>query len=68
MNYRAKQRPEGRYRQLFRNTGLLVAGPNNVPSLFEKASEHILPAIFGEVIPSVGRGLEAAKEGYDVFF
>jgi predicted CoA-substrate-specific enzyme activase len=68
MNYRAKQWLEGRYRQLFRKTGLLVAGPNNVSSLFDKASEHISPAIFGEVIPSVGKGLEAANEGYDGIF
>jgi predicted CoA-substrate-specific enzyme activase len=68
MNYRAERWLEGRYRQIFRKTGLLVAGPNNVSSLFEKASEHISPAIFGEVIPSVGKGLEAANEGYDGIF
>jgi predicted CoA-substrate-specific enzyme activase len=68
MNYRAERWLEGRYRQIFRKTGLLVAGPNNVSSLFEKASRHISPAIFGEVIPSVGKGLEAANEGYDGIF
>lgn len=68
MKYRAELWLEGHYRQLFRKTGLLVAGPNNVSSLFEKASEHISPAIFGEVIPSVGKGLEAASEGYDGIF
>jgi predicted nucleotide-binding protein (sugar kinase/HSP70/actin superfamily) len=68
INYRAEQWQEGRYRHLFRKTGLLVAGPNNVSSLFEKASLHISPAIFGEVIPSVGKGLEAANEGYDGIF
>ncbi|MGA2176391.1 MAG: acyl-CoA dehydratase activase [Verrucomicrobiota bacterium] len=68
MNYQAERWYEGRYRQLFRKTGLLVAGPNNVSSLFEKASRHISPAIFGEVIPSVGKGLEAASEGYDGIF
>lgn len=68
MNYRAERWLEGRYRQIFRKTGLLVAGPNNVSSLFETASRHISPAIFGEVIPSVGKGLEAANEGYDGIF
>ncbi len=68
MSYRAERWLEGRYRQIFRKTGLLVAGPNNVSSLFEKASLHISPAIFGEVIPSVGKGLEAASEGYDGIF
>ena len=65
MNYRAERWLEGRYRQVFRKTGLLVAGPNNVSSIFEKASRHVSPATFGEVIPSVGKGLEAANEGYD---
>jgi predicted CoA-substrate-specific enzyme activase len=68
MNYRAERWLEGRYRHLFRKTGLLVAGPNNVSSLFEQASRHVSPAIFGEVIPSVGKGLEAAHEGYDGIF
>jgi predicted CoA-substrate-specific enzyme activase len=68
MNYQAGRWYESHYRQLFRKTGLLVAGPNNVSSLFEKASEHISPAVFGEVIPSVGKGLEAAHEGYDGIF
>jgi predicted CoA-substrate-specific enzyme activase len=68
MNYHAERWLEGRYRQIFRKTGLLVAGPNNVSSLFDKASRHISTAIFGEVIPSVGKGLEAANEGYDGIF
>ncbi len=68
INYQAERRLEGRYRKIFRKTGLLVAGPNNVSSLFESASDYISPAIFGEVIPSVGKGLEAAKEGYDGIF
>jgi predicted CoA-substrate-specific enzyme activase len=68
MSYRAERWLEGRYRQIFHKTGLLVAGPNNVPSLFEEASRHVSPATFGEVIPSVGKGLEAAKEGYDGIF
>jgi predicted CoA-substrate-specific enzyme activase len=68
VSYRAERWLEGRYRQIFRKTGLLVAEPNNVSSLFEKASRHVSPAIFGEVIPSVGKGLEAANEGYDGIF
>ena len=66
MSYRAERWLEGRYRQIFRKTGLLVAEPNNVSSLFEKASRHVSPAIFGEIIPSVGKGLEAAEEGSDL--
>ena len=37
INYQAERRLEGRYRKIFRKTGLLVAGTNNVSSLFEKA-------------------------------
>jgi len=68
MNYQAERWLEGRYRKLFRKSGLLVAGPNNVSSLFESASGYVSPAIFGEVIPSVGKGLVAANEGYDGIF
>jgi predicted CoA-substrate-specific enzyme activase len=64
-SYQAERWQESRYRKLFAKTGLLVAGPNNVSSLFESASSYVSPAIFGEVIPSVGKGLEAANEGYD---
>jgi len=44
---------------------LLVTGPNEVPALFEKAAEHVSPSIYGEVTPTVGKGLNAANEGYD---
>ena len=48
-----------------RKTGLLVAPPNAFAAIFEKAAEHVSPAIWGELLPTVGRGLEAAHEGYD---
>ncbi|MHC4209428.1 MAG: acyl-CoA dehydratase activase [Planctomycetota bacterium] len=63
--YQAQRRAEDRYRRQFRKTGLLLSGPNEVASLFEKASELVSPTIFGEVIPTVGRGLQAQHEGYD---
>jgi len=65
LSYEAERKCDAHYRSLFRKTGLLVAGPNEVPALFEKASEHVSPALCGEVIPTVGKGLEAASEGYD---
>jgi predicted nucleotide-binding protein (sugar kinase/HSP70/actin superfamily) len=68
LTYHAERRYEAYYRRLFRKTGLLVAGPKDISSLFEKASEHVSPKIFGEVIPSVGDGLEAEREGYDGIF
>ena len=63
--YQAESRSEGYYRKLFRKTGLLVAGRQDVSALFAKATEHVSPTIFGEVIPTVGGGLEAESKGYD---
>jgi len=36
-----------------------------VAAVVEKSSEHISPQIFGEVTPTVGKGLDAEHEGYD---
>jgi predicted nucleotide-binding protein (sugar kinase/HSP70/actin superfamily) len=63
--YQAERWYEQHYRGLFLETGLLVAGSNQVSSLFEKAAEHVSPALYGETIPTVGKGLDAASEGYD---
>jgi predicted CoA-substrate-specific enzyme activase len=63
--YQAERRYEQRYRSLFLRTGLLVAGSNDVSLLFESAAEHVSPALYGETIPTVGKGLEADSEGYD---
>ena len=65
LSYEAERKCEVHYRSLFRKTRLLVARPNAIPALFEKAAEHVSPALHGEVIPTVGKGLEAAREGYD---
>jgi predicted CoA-substrate-specific enzyme activase len=65
LSYQKLQRVEIYYRGLFHKTGLLVAGANAVASIFEKGAEHVSPAIFGEIIPTLGRGIEAAREGYD---
>jgi hypothetical protein len=63
--YQAERKVEQYYRGLFRRTGLLLAGGNDISSLFETASEHVSPTIYGEIIPAVGKGLEADNEGYD---
>ncbi len=63
--YQAERKVEQYYRGLFRRSGLLVAGGNDISALFATASEHISPTIYGEAIPSVGRGLEAGSEGYN---
>lgn len=63
--YQSGRKTEEYYRGLFAETGLLVSRPNDVVAGFEKSSEHISPSIFGEVTPTVGKGLDAEHEGYD---
>jgi predicted CoA-substrate-specific enzyme activase len=63
--YYLERRIEDGYRDQFAKTGLLVAGPNDAASLFEKAAGHVSPEIYGEITPTVGRGLEAEADGYD---
>jgi len=63
--YQAERWHEQYYRGLFAETGLLVAGPNDVSAVFEKAVEHVSPTLYGETIPTIGKGLEADSEGYD---
>jgi predicted nucleotide-binding protein (sugar kinase/HSP70/actin superfamily) len=64
-SYQAERWHEQHYRGLFLKSGLLVAGPNDVSLLFEKAAEHVSPALYGETFPTIGKGLEADNEGYD---
>jgi hypothetical protein len=65
LSYQAESKADAYYRRLFRKTGLLVGDTNEIPVQFEKAAEHVSPALYGEVIPTVGKGLEAAGHGYD---
>jgi predicted CoA-substrate-specific enzyme activase len=65
LGYQAERQYEGHFRQLFQRTGLLVAGANDPSSLFAHGSEHVSPVIYGELMPTVGKGVEAASEGYD---
>lgn len=55
---------EERYRRLFQRTGLLVADRNDMHDVFQHASQHISPAVFGEAIPTVGKAVAAGSEGY----
>ena len=64
-SYQAERWQERHYRSLFLDTGLLVAGSNEVSALFDKATEHVSPALYGETIPTIGKGLEADREGYN---
>jgi len=63
--YQVECKSEEHYRELFRKTGLLVAGANEIPALFAKAAEYIFPALCGEVFPTISKGLDADREGYD---
>jgi predicted nucleotide-binding protein (sugar kinase/HSP70/actin superfamily) len=65
LTYQAERRSDDYYRNLFRKTGLVLSKGNDVASLFERASEHVSPMIYGEIIPTVGKGIDAASEGYD---
>ncbi len=56
---------EEHYRGLFQKTGLLVSGPNTAATVFHKGAEHVSHTIWGELLPTVGKGLDAAREGYD---
>lgn len=56
---------EEHYRGLFQKTGLLVAGPNTAASVFHKGAEHVSHTIWGELLPTIGKGLDASREGYD---
>jgi predicted nucleotide-binding protein (sugar kinase/HSP70/actin superfamily) len=63
--YQSGRKTEQHYREIFSKTGLLVSAPNDVMTLVEKGSQHISPRIFGEAVPTVGKGLNAEYEGYD---
>ncbi len=65
LSYYTLKHEEARTRERFRETGLLVAGSNALSAIFERGAEHVSPAIYGELLPTVGKGLEAAREGYD---
>ena len=56
---------EEHYRGLLQRTGLLVAGPNTASIVFQKGAEQVSHTIWGELLPTIGKGLDAAREGYD---
>jgi len=55
---------EEHYRKVFRRSGLLVGSLNDMHRVFRNASQHISPAIVGEAVPTVGKGVVAGEEGY----
>ncbi|MHA1200877.1 MAG: hypothetical protein ACTSQF_16305, partial [Candidatus Heimdallarchaeaceae archaeon] len=57
-------RMERRLRNKFKRTGLLYAQPNDLNEIYRHSSLYISPLIFGEAIPTIGKGLETL-EGSD---
>ncbi|NHJ39335.1 MAG: hypothetical protein FK731_04825 [Asgard group archaeon] len=57
-------RIERRYRRRFKKTGLLYAHPNDLGEIFRHANPIISTLIFGEAIPTIGKGMETL-EGSD---
>ncbi|MCK6500430.1 MAG: hypothetical protein L6Q38_13235, partial [Nitrospira sp.] len=43
----------------------LVSGPNEAAAIFDKGAAHVSHTIWGELLPTIGKGLDAAREGYD---
>lgn len=56
---------EAHYREILNKTGLLVSGPNAAAAIFHKGAEHVSHTIWGELLPTIGKGLIAAREGFD---
>jgi predicted CoA-substrate-specific enzyme activase len=57
---------ERRVRNKFKPTGLLYAHPNDLKEILEHASPWISKLIFGEAIPTIGKGLETLDDStYD---
>ncbi|MGC9781594.1 MAG: hypothetical protein HZR80_20310 [Candidatus Heimdallarchaeota archaeon] len=54
-------RLERRHRRLFEKTGLLYAEPNDLYEIFRQSSPWISQLIFGEAIPTIGKGLETLE-------
>ena len=52
---------ERRERKRFERTGLLFAGPNDLKAIFKHAAPLISPLIFGEAIPTIGKGMETLE-------
>ncbi|MCE7743194.1 MAG: hypothetical protein GOP50_12155 [Candidatus Heimdallarchaeota archaeon] len=57
---------EKRYRRKFKKTGLLFAGRNNLREINKQSKPLISPLIFGEAIPTIGKGMETLENSdYD---
>jgi predicted nucleotide-binding protein (sugar kinase/HSP70/actin superfamily) len=58
------QQMEKRMRNQFEKTGLLFAQPNDLKKIINLSSEWISRLIFGEAIPTIGKGLETLEDSH----
>jgi predicted CoA-substrate-specific enzyme activase len=63
--YQLGRRTEQHYREIFAKTGLLISPRSDLVTVMERSEKHISPQLFGEAVPTVGKGLNAEYEGYD---
>lgn len=61
ISIRLMQRIERRMRRRFKKTGLLYAQQNDLDEIYRLSSPYISPLIFGEAIPTIGKGLEVLE-------
>jgi predicted nucleotide-binding protein (sugar kinase/HSP70/actin superfamily) len=64
LGYQRLCRCDRRYRSLFRRAGLAITYPKDMRHMFARVSPHISPTLYGEALPTVGRGVVAAEEGF----
>jgi predicted nucleotide-binding protein (sugar kinase/HSP70/actin superfamily) len=57
-------RMEKKLRKEFEKTGLLFAQPNDLRKILKLSSEWISRLIFGEAIPTIGKGLETLEDSH----
>jgi predicted nucleotide-binding protein (sugar kinase/HSP70/actin superfamily) len=59
------ERTERNIRSKFERTGLLFDQTNDLKAIYDNASEHIHPTIFGEGVLTIGKGVQAIDGEYD---
>ncbi len=58
------QRVEKKMRKKFEKTNLLFATQNDLKEIFTKSNGLISPLIFGEAIPTIGKGMETLEDSH----
>ncbi len=58
------RRVEKKMRKKFEKTGLLFAERNDLKEIFTQSKDLISPLIFGEAIPTIGKGMETLENSH----